>query len=255
MTILPMCALALAAMPAGHGAVSSGSHPKFRALVVASRVKDHRDSIQAARPFFARMAEENGLAIDFTDDAGSINDRNLRRYRLLVMCHLAPFDMTPARQAALQKFIETGHGWVGIHAAGPTGHEFLAPGATYWSWFEELLGGVEYLPHPAYQSCTLVIQDRGHPATRNLPDKFEIADECHEWIHSPRGKVRVLAVADESTYHTNKPMGDHPIVWTNPAVKARNVTILMGHSPILFDDPSYRKLIENSVSWAAGLTK
>jgi type 1 glutamine amidotransferase len=50
-------------------------------------------------------------------------------------------------------------------------------------------------------------------------------------------------------------MGDHPVIWTNPNMKARNVYIFMGHSPILFDDKVYRRLFENSIMWAAGLTQ
>ena len=34
----------------------------------------------------------------------------------------------------LQRFIEAGHGWVGIHAAGLTGRQFLIPGMHYWQW-------------------------------------------------------------------------------------------------------------------------
>ena len=40
--------------------------------------------------------------------------------------------MTAEEQAALQRFIESGHGWVGIHAAGLTGKQFIGTGAPYW---------------------------------------------------------------------------------------------------------------------------
>jgi hypothetical protein len=46
-------------------------------------------------------------------------------------------------------------------------------------------------------------------------------------------------------------MGDHPVIWTNPAYKARNVYIFMGHSPDLFSNTQYRKLLANAISWAA----
>jgi type 1 glutamine amidotransferase len=223
--------------------------PRFRVLVVVSKAKDHQASIKAAGPFFQQMAKDNNLAIDFTDDADTINDRNLKRYKVFVMFHLAPFDMTSSQQAALQKFIEEGHGWVGVHAAGLTGREFLAPDTTYWQWFEDFLGGVTYLPHPYYQKGTLVIQDHDHPATRNLPDKFEISDEWYEWNHSPRDKVRVLAVADESTYHPHVPMGDHPMVWTNEKYR-RMIYLCVGHDPSALSNPWYSILLRDSILWA-----
>src|ERR1700722_12179267 len=140
--------------------VSASAKVKFRVLVVVSKAKDHQGSIQAAKPFFQQLAKDNDLAIDFTDDAEKINDQNLKRYKVFVMFHLAPFDMTYSEQAALQRFIENGNGWVGVHAAGLTGRQFLVGDMIYWRWFEDFLGGATYLPHPYYQKGTLVIEDR-----------------------------------------------------------------------------------------------
>ena len=223
--------------------------PLFRVLVVASKAKDHLKMIAAARPFFAKLAKDNDLAIDFTDDADQINDENLKRYKVFVMLHLAPFDMTYAQQAALQKFVENGGGWIGIHAAGLTGREFLAPTTTYWSWFEEFMGGVLYSPHPYYQTGTLVIQDHSHPTTKNLPDRIEIGDEWYEWDKSVRGNARVLAVADETTYKQNKPMGDHPMIWTNEKYR-RMIYIAAGHDPSSLQNKWYATLLRDSILWA-----
>jgi len=164
--------------------------------------------IERAKPFFKELAAKNHFKADFTDDADTINDENLKRYQVFVMLHLAPFDMTAPQQEALQKFVESGKGWVGIHAAGLTGKEFLAPDTKYWQWFEEFMGSVLYSPHPAYQKGAVIIEDRHHPTTKHLPAKFEISDEWYEFNASPRGRVRVLATADESSYKQNKPMGD-----------------------------------------------
>jgi len=63
-----------------------------------------------------------------------------------------------------------------------------------------------------------------------------------------------LASVDEDSYTPNSDikMGDHPVIWTNEKVKARNVYIFMGHSPILFDDDAYKKIFTNAIFWAAG---
>jgi type 1 glutamine amidotransferase len=46
-------------------------------------------------------------------------------------------------------------------------------------------------------------------------------------------------------------MGDHPVIWSNEQVKAKNVYIFMGHSPELFDDVNYTTLFRNAIFWAA----
>jgi len=225
--------------------------PAFRVLVVASRAKDHLKMIAAARPVFEAMAKAKHFSVDFTDDASVINDENLAHYQAFVMLHLAPFDMTPSQQAALQKFVESGKGWVGVHAAGLTGKEFLDPASVYWDWFEGLMGGVIYSPHPHYQHGTVVVEDRKHPVTKGLPAKFEISDEWYEFDHSPRGAVKVLATADESTYHPNKPMGDHPVVWVNERFR-RMVYLAIGHDPSILENKDYLRLLTNAVVWAGG---
>ncbi|WP_431217466.1 ThuA domain-containing protein [Puia sp. P3] len=185
---------------------------------MASRASDHQKMITAARPFFEQLAAANDFGLDFSDDTSLINPGNLARYQVFVMLHLAPFDMSPSQQQALQHFVETGGAWVGIHAAGLTGRQFPAKGSNYWQWFEDFMGGVTYSPHPKFQKATLVVEDHKHPATLHLPTKMEVPDEWYEFDKSPRGKVRVLASVDESSYHQNRPMGDHPIIWTNPAI-------------------------------------
>jgi type 1 glutamine amidotransferase len=46
--------------------------------------------------------------------------------------------------------------------------------------------------------------------------------------------------------------GDHPVVWSNENVKARNVYIFMGHRPEHFKNPAFTDLFHNAILWAAG---
>ncbi len=227
-----------------------GQANKFKVLVVASRAKDHINSINAAKPFFKKLGADNHFSVDFTDDTSTINDANLANYQVFVMFHLAPFDMSYSQQASLQKFVEEGKGWVGVHAAGLTGKQFLAPDKKYWQWFEYLMGGVTYSPHPAYQDGVVVVEDNNHPITKNLPPGFWISDEWYEFNKSPRGNVHVLAAADESTYKQNKPMGDHPIIWINENFH-RMIYIGIGHSPTALENSNYILLLRNAIVWAA----
>ncbi|MDP4248719.1 MAG: ThuA domain-containing protein [Bacteroidota bacterium] len=222
---------------------------RFNVLVLASRAKDHLKMISAAKPFLEKMGAENNFSVDFTDDSSKINTDNLARYQVFVMLDLAPFDMSYSQQAALQRFVEEGNGWVGIHAAGLTGKQFLAPGTRYWQWFEDFMGGVVYSPHPAYQKGTVIIEDHKHPAMEHLPEKLEISDEWYEYNKSPRAHVRVLATADESTYKQNKPMGDHPIIWTNERYR-RMIYIGIGHDPSILNNEGYDHLLRDAILWA-----
>jgi len=224
-------------------------HP-FRVLVVVSLAKDHVKMIDSAKHYLEEIAAKNNFIVDYTRDSSLINDSNLARYQVFVQLHLAPFDMSYAQQAAVENFVKRGGGWVGIHAAGLTGKRFLRPGMIYWQWFEDFMGGISYSPHPAYQKGRLIIEDRSHPVTKNLPASFEISDEWYEFDKSPRNNVHVLATADESSYTQNKPMGDHPIIWINEHYH-RMVYIGVGHDPSVWTNPDYVTLVTNAIEWAA----
>lgn len=230
--------------------MDSNDTTTFRALVVGSRAKDHREMVEGAGAFFESLAEENGFTVEVTDDADVLNDTNLAGFQVFVMLHLAPFDMTPDQQSAVQRFVEGGGGWIGLHAAGLTGRGFVGKGSPYWEWFEDLMGGVVYTPHPPYQSGVVVVEDRQHPVTRNLPERFDFRDEWYEFDHSPRGQVRVLATADESTYTPKNPMGDHPLIWVNEAYR-RALYIAIGHDTFALENTNYRTLLRDSLLWAA----
>jgi len=46
-------------------------------------------------------------------------------------------------------------------------------------------------------------------------------------------------------------MGDHPVVWSNEHVKARNVYIFMGHRAEHFQNQAFTTLFRNAIFWAA----
>jgi type 1 glutamine amidotransferase len=100
------------------------------------------------------------------------------------------------------------------------------------------------------------VEDAAHPILQGLPGEFRIEDE--EWYtfdRSPRPNVRVLASVDESTYSPQSPitMGDHPVIWSNEHMKARNVYIFMGHHAELFSNQAFIRIFHNAIQWTAQL--
>jgi type 1 glutamine amidotransferase len=226
---------------------------KLNVLVVGSTDKYHNGSVIKGKDFFEKMAADNNFNLTYTRDTAFINDDTLAKYQVFVQLHLAPFDMSGKQQQALQRFIEKGNAWVGIHAAGLTGKQFH-PNDTYWQWFEDAMGGVTYSPHPKFQQGTLVIEDHDHITTKNLPATIVMTDEWYEFNKSPRGNVRILAHADEATYTQNKPMGDHPLIWVNEKYR-RFIYIGVGHDSTAYDNPPYALLLKNAVLWAGSRGK
>ena len=90
---------------------------------------------------------------------------------------------------------------------------------------------------------------------KGVPASFMIKkDEFYTYNKSPRSNVHVIASVDESSYTPSSAikMGDHPVIWSNENVAARNLYIFMGHSPDLFENKAYTRLFSNAIFWAAG---
>ena len=228
--------------------------PAFKVLIVASADPDHDPMIIKSKAFFEKLAIENNFEVSFTRDATVINDENLSKYKVFVQLHLAPFDMTLSQQMALQHYISRGNGYVGVHAAGLTGTQFKGTGVPYWQWFEKLMCDIIYSPHPKKQTGTILVEDRTHPVMKNLPQSFSFYDEWYEFNKSPRPNVHVLATADETSYKQEKPMGDHPMIWTNPSFD-RVIYIGIGHDSTACKDPDFTILMRDAILWAASPVK
>jgi uncharacterized protein len=224
--------------------------PLFRAFVLYSVAPDHVAMSARARALITQMGTDNNFIADFTSDSNLVNDTNLAKYQVIIQLHYAPGMLNVSQRAAFEKFIGEGKGWVGVHGAGLIAPMFLGSKVGYWQWFETFFGGIEYVNHPAYQQGTVIVEDRTHPATKNLPAKFTMWDEWYEFNKSPRPNVHVLGRADESTYTPVTPAADHPLIWTNENVPGRVIYIGVGHDSSACGNPNWVTLFHDAVMWA-----
>jgi hypothetical protein len=228
-------------------------HPKFRVIVLAEKGGIHKPFVDAAKVWLQKQATENDFAIDYIENTDKIDDAFLSQYRLFLQLNYPPYGWKPVAAAAFSRYIDEGRGgWIGFHHATLLG-EF--DGFPMWPWFYDFMGGIRWKDYiRTFASAKVIVEDPSHPVMQGLGHSFEIANE--EWYtydKSPRPNVHVLASVDESTYtpSTSIKMGDHPVVWTNPHYKARNVYIFMGHHPELFQNQSFTTIFHNAILWAA----
>lgn len=148
-------------------------------------------------------------------------------------------------------YIDNGKGgWIGFHHATLLG-EF--DGYPMWNWFSDFMGGIRFQNYiAALADGTVGVEDAAHPVMAGVDSTFVLPDdEWYTYDKSPREKVRVLASVDESTYTpvSDVKMGDHPVIWTNPDKKAKNVYFQFGHSPKLFGNDDFKRLFSNAIDW------
>lgn len=227
--------------------------PVFHALVLFENKGHHVKFTDAAQVWLNRLAKEKKFAIKYITTTDSIDENTLKKYQLIIQLDYVPYGWSKTAQSAFVKYIEQGWGgWIGLHHASLVG-DF--DGYKMWPWYCNFMGGIQFKNYiPDFATASVYIEDASHPAMKGLPQAFTIEQE--EWYiydTSPRPKVSVLATVDESTYTPGSPvkMGDHPVIWTNKNVKAKNIYIFMGHSPQLFLNKNFVQLFQNAIMWAS----
>ncbi|MFT3935607.1 MAG: ThuA domain-containing protein [Chitinophagaceae bacterium] len=232
--------------------VAQNNKPKFAVLAIAENGGHHIEYSKAAKIWLNKLAADSNFTIHYIENANSINDTMLSHYQLFLQLDYPPYGWPANAVKAFQQYIEKGKGgWIGFHHATLLG-EF--DGFPMWDWFSQFMGGIRYKNYIAsFVSAIIHTEDKKHPVMKGVPDSFTIAkDEFYIYDKSPRPNVHVIANVDESSYTpaSTITMGDHPVIWTNKKMKARNIYIFMGHSPDLFDNSAYTTLFRNAIFWA-----
>jgi uncharacterized protein len=240
---LVVCVAAILSNPL---AFAGTSEPKVVAFYAADVEADHSRFAQDALKFFAARAATDKFNFAATTNWEEMNDAYLGNCKVVIWLNDEPH--TPAQEKAFQKYMTNGGAWLGFHAVGYTEKK------TTWPWYQSFLGGIwdnnSWPPLPA----ELVVDDRGHPVTKNLPASFESpSNEWYSWDPNPalNKDVKVLLTLAPSNYPIGikdvLKSGNIPVVWTN--TKYKMLYINMGHGDKIFTSPVQNTLIENALLW------
>lgn len=225
----------------------------FKVLALAESGGHHIAFTKAAKPWLKSCGLENGFDVDYISDTSTITRALLAKYQLVLQLDFVPYGWKPEAMDAFKDYVEKGRGgWVGLHHASLLG-DF--DGYPMWPWFSEFMGGIRFRSYISnFSSGTVHVEDKAHPCMKGVPEFFTVAkEEWYTYDRSPRANVHVLASVDESTYSDPSAvrMGDHPVIWTNDRMAARNVYIFMGHGPWLFENKAFTTILRNAILWAA----
>lgn len=236
-----------------HQALAEAQAARFHVLALAEHGGLHQPFVDRAHQWLDKEAIAEGFDVVYIENTDSIDDAYLSHFQLFIQLNYPPYAWTPRAAAAFERYIGEGHGgWIGFHHATLLG-EF--DGYQMWPWFHEFMGEIRWKDYiPKFADGTVKVEAATHPVMQGVSPEFTIADE--EWYtydRSPRPHVHVLARVDEGTYKPKSTvvMGDHPVIWSNENMKARNVYIFMGHHAELFDNQNFTRIFHNAIQWAA----
>src|SRR5690349_20999965 len=248
-----LCLTAAVTAGGGEPAALAVYAPTHRIIALAEPGQTiHQPFADAALAWLRDTAKEEGFEVDYIRTTDPIDDAYLAAHDLFIQVNYPPYRWTPVAEAAFRKAMEQGTiGWVGFHHASLLGR---FDGFEMSPFFHQFMGGIVFKSYiPDFATGRVHVEVPAHPVFETLPATFVIEnDEWYTYDRSPRPDVQVLATVDEDSYDPPRTvkMGDHPVIWSNPRYKARNVYFQFGHKKELFDSPTFTRLFLNAIRWA-----
>ncbi|MFM5932062.1 MAG: ThuA domain-containing protein [Novosphingobium sp.] len=214
----------------------------------------HEESIPPGNAYFAELAKEKGWGYFHTENGAAFSPEILAKFDVVVFNNTSGDVFSAPQQAAFKAWLEQGGGYVGIHAAGDNSHKA-------WGWYINDVIGTLFTQHtmsPQFQTAKVNVEATDHPVTQGLPSSWNREEEWYSFEKSPRTTgATVLITVDENSYKPigmfgkDLKMGDHPMVWSRCIGKGRIVYSAFGHQASSWTEPENRRLLANSVGWAA----
>jgi type 1 glutamine amidotransferase len=211
-------------------------------ILVFTKTKGYfHTSIPTGTQTIMKICKENKIDVDTTRDAAAFTFDNLKKYKAVVFLNTTGDILDNAQQEAFIKYIQSGGGFVGVHAATDTEYD--------WPWYNKLVGAY-FLSHPSEQQEAVInVVDKTNPATSMLPDKWKRTDEWYNFKDiSP--DLHVLAYLDETTYNGGKNGEKHPFIWYHEFDGGRAFYTGVGHREDNYSEPLLQQHLLGAIKWA-----
>ncbi len=222
---------------------------KPRVLVFSKTAGYHHESIAAGNIAIQKLGSQNNFDVDTTTDATWFTDDSLKKYAAIVFLSTTGDVLDYRERVALERYIQAGGGFVGIHAAADAEYD--------WHWYGRLVGGY-FLDHPGIhdsfpnvQQGILNVVDSNNDATRFLPKPWTRKDEFYSYKKLNKD-VHVLLTIDETSYKGGHKMGEHPMAWYHDYDGGRAWYTELGHTNESYAEDNYLKHILAGIQYAIG---
>jgi type 1 glutamine amidotransferase len=194
-----------------------------------------------------KIGEDSGaFRAACTDDATTVDWNDLGAWDAIAFCTTGELPIEESGKGNLVQYVRDGKAFVGIHNATDTFYQFAAYG--------EMIGGY-FNGHPWHQEVGIIVEDREHPATRDLGEYFRIHDEIYTHRDWSRERTRVLMRLDNSSVDLEKAAGkrednDFALAWCHPFGAGRVFYTALGHGMPTWTDERFHRHLLGGIRWA-----
>lgn len=233
----------------GFSACSKKRDGAPKVLIFSKTAGFYHESIPSGIAAIQKLGAENGFEVDTTKNAENINEENLAQYAAVIFLSTTADVLNQYQEADFERYIQSGGGFVGIHAAADTEYE--------WGWYGRLVGGyfIDHPgindPHPNVQPGKITKTGEKHPSVDFLPESWERTDEWYSYKNI-NPDTKKLLMLDEASYQGGFDMGEHPIAWYHDFDGGRAYYTGGGHTKESFEEENYLKHLLAGIQYAIG---
>jgi type 1 glutamine amidotransferase len=226
----------------------SAAQPRPKALYLTQSAGFKHAVLPLSEQILPGIGQKAGFEVTVAHDAAQITAANLAGYDAVIFYTTGELPMDEAQKAALLAFVRSGKGFVGIHSATDTFYK--------WPEYGEMIGGY-FNDHPWHQEVRIRVEDKTHPATRQLPPEFGFNEEIYQFRDWSRDKVHVLLTLDPASVDLTGPRvkrtdKDFALAWTREFGKGRVFYTALGHEPAVWQDDKFQQHLAGGIRWAMG---
>lgn len=221
---------------------------QFDVLVFTKTAGWHHESINAGVSAIQHLGKQHHFNVVWTENAPLVfKDEELAKFAVVVFLNTTGDVLDNQEQAAFERFIRSGRGFVGIHSAADTEYD--------WDWYTAMVGHM-FVTHPVVQTATVKVEDPNFPGMDRFASRFLFTDEWYEFDASRSKHLRYLLSIDESTYEPTEarrkePARFHPLSWYQEYDGGRAFYTALGHLPATYSDQNFLHHLYGGIYWAA----
>lgn len=229
---------------------SQAQTKQFKALLVTTTRGWHHESLHAGVLAIQQLGIKNYFDVVLFEDPNSFTDKNLEQFSVVIFLNTTGDIFDSAQQKVMERFIQSGKGFVGIHSASDTEYD--------WDWYTQLVGRMFHI-HPVIQTARVNVVDPSFPGLQGFAGNKLWTDEWYEFGPEKVTDLHYVLAVDESSYNPKVQWGEkkgngmgkfHPISWYHPFDGGRSFYTALGHLPSVYSDPVFLNHLYAGIFWA-----
>jgi uncharacterized protein len=224
---------------------------QFKALMVTTTKGWHHESLHAGVLALQELGRKNFFDVVLLENPNGFTDKYVEQFQVIIFLNTTGDIFNAEEQKVMERFIQSGKGYVGIHSASDTEYD--------WEWYTKLVGRMFNI-HPTIQTAQVNIVDNGFPGLQGFAGNKLWTEEWYDFTPEKVAGLNYILAVDENTYNPKVSWGSkksdgmgklHPVAWYHNYDGGRAFYTALGHLPTNFQEPAFLNHLFAGILWAA----